>query len=60
LGIIWGYRYFKQKQPKYKLAGLAAIAGTIILLGIITKKTIDTINTVNDQVNNQLENLMMY
>lgn len=57
MGIVWGYKYIKSNDLKAKIIGWILIVGTIIELVILTKITIETINTVNDQVNKQMMNL---
>ena len=56
-GIVWGVRYLKQPNRASKLVGLTAIAITIILLVVITKYTVDLVNTVNEQVTQQLKSI---
>ena len=58
LGIIWSLKYLKQKELKAKLVGLTMIIITVVELGLIAKTTINLINTVNEQVNSQLNQMM--
>lgn len=56
-GFIWGYHYLKQKDTKSKLIGLTAIVLTLVILVVVVKTTVALVNTVNEQVNSQMENL---
>ena len=57
-GLYWAIRYLKQPDRKSKIAGLVAIAVTLITftyLIIITNKFIKTVNEgVNKQLNSSL------
>ena len=56
LGILWGLRYLRQEKQSTKMVGLIAIALTLISLIVVTRITIDFINTLNNQVNEQIQN----
>lgn len=56
LGIIPGMKYLFQKDSNAKLVGLIAILLTIISSGLTVWYTIGFINTINKQVNSQLNN----
>lgn len=56
MGIIWGFRYIPQKDVRSKIVGFAAMALSILTLVILVQYTVSTINTVQSQVNKQLEN----
>lgn len=60
MGVIWGFKYLKESNPKAKIVGLICIALTIAILVIAVVATIRLINTVNNQVNSQIENLMQF
>ena len=57
MGVVWGIRYLKQKDTKSKITGLIAIIITVIILEIALKITLSLIDTVNKQVNSQLQDL---
>lgn len=57
LGIIWGLRYLKHKDSASKTVGTSLIVLTIIILFIVIKITVDVINTINEQIGSQLQNL---
>ena len=57
LGIIWGIRYLRQPDRASKVVGWAAIAITTIVLLISIKVTVDLVNSVNEQVNKQLQDI---
>lgn len=59
-GIVLGIRYLREPDTGSKIAGILAILVTVILLSVLTIYTIDLMNTVNDQVNSQLQNLQGY
>jgi hypothetical protein len=56
-GIIIGIRYLRGKSVKLKIIGIILILLTILSLLIFVKLTRDLINTVNTQVNNQLQGM---
>jgi hypothetical protein len=60
MGIIWGFKYLKESNPKAKIVGIICIALTIIVLVIVVNVTVKLINTVNDQVNSQMQNIMQF
>lgn len=57
MGIIWGIRFFRKGDSNAKIYGIFLIVLTLIELIVLTKFTIDLVNTINDQVNLQLQNL---
>lgn len=57
LGFIWGFKYLRQPDTKSKLVGLITIVMTIAVLIFIVVSTVKLINTVNEQVNSQLEQM---
>lgn len=57
MGIIWGLRYLRQKDQNSKIVGWVAIALTMVTLLVSIKLTMDFINDVNRQVEEQLENM---
>jgi len=59
-GILVGLRYLRQKENKSKVIGVLAIVLTIISIVVFTKVTLDFINTVNSQVNEQLKGFGEY
>ncbi len=54
-GIFIGIRYLRQKENKSKVVGIIAIVLTILSIVVFTKLTLDLINNVNTEVNNQLQ-----
>ena len=57
MGIIWGFRYLRQKGISAKIVGLMAIFLTLAILVIAIKATVDLVNTVNSQINSQMSNM---
>ena len=55
LGLYWGYLYLRQPDQKSKLVGFLTIAVTIVETVWLTVYTINTINSVQSQVNLQLQ-----
>lgn len=57
MGIIWGIRYLQGSDQKTRTIGLVCIGLTVasILLGVIL--AVQTINTINEQVNQQLQGI---
>lgn len=53
LGIIWGIRYLRQSDVSSKLVGLFTILITIIEIVFLIQTTVYTVNTVNQQINQQ-------
>jgi hypothetical protein len=60
MGLIWGFRYLRQKSAAAKIVGIVSIGLTIIILVVITQLSINLINTVNTQVNKQMENIQQF
>lgn len=58
LGLIWGFAYLRQPTAKSKMVGLTAMVITIAVLVFAVVTTISLVNTVNEQVNSQLEQLV--
>jgi hypothetical protein len=54
-GIIIGIRYLRQKENKAKVVGAIAVILTILSIIVFTKMTMNLINNINTQVNNQLQ-----
>jgi hypothetical protein len=53
-GLIWGYRYLRQSDTTSKLVGLVVIVVTIIETVWLVEVTITTFNTVQQQINQQI------
>ena len=60
MGIIWGFRYVRQKEPVAKMVGAICIILTIIILIIATKLSVDLINKINSQVDSQMQNIQQF
>ena len=56
-GIIIGIRYLRQKDNTSKIIGIISIILTILSILIFIKVTRDLMNTVDTQVNNQLQQM---
>jgi len=55
LGIIWGFRYFRQSDTASKLVGLFAIIITIVEIIWLIQVTATTVDTANRQIYQQLK-----
>ncbi|MDO8515833.1 MAG: zinc ribbon domain-containing protein [bacterium] len=51
LGLWRGYPYLKQPDPKLKAVGIVAVTLTLASLGLLIMFTIQTVNSVNEQLN---------
>jgi len=60
LGIIWAWRYLRQADTKSKIIGFVAVIITIIELIVIAQISVSLVNTVNEQVYQQTQNLLQY
>lgn len=58
LGIIWGIRYLRQDGSNSKIVGTVAIVLTLISLAVTLVFTINLANTVNQQIESQMNALM--
>lgn len=58
LGFLWGYKYLKQPGMKAKMVGLTTMIITVVVLVFIVVSTVKLINTVNEQVNSQLNQMV--
>jgi uncharacterized protein (DUF983 family) len=57
MGFIWGIRYLKSDDNKARFYGFVFIIITIVELILLTIGTIQLINTINQQVNSQMQNI---
>lgn len=56
-GFIWGFRYLRQAGDKQKIVGIVCIVITLLATIFVTIYTINFINTVQDQISDQLKNV---
>jgi hypothetical protein len=56
-GFYWGYRYLRQSDTTSKIVGLITILITLVEIIWLTQTTIAAVNTVNQQVQIQLNGL---
>lgn len=54
MGIVWGFRYLRDDRTSAKIIGMALILGTIIFGMFIAIWTVQTVNTVSTQINDQM------
>lgn len=54
-GILWGSKYLLQKDIKSKIVGLVAILITLIVFALAVKLFFDFTNSLNEQINEQMQ-----
>lgn len=57
LGFWWGFKYLKQDDPVSKRIGVICIAITVVSVLVAARWTMQFMNSVNTQVNQQLQGL---
>lgn len=57
LGLVWGLRYLRQKDTKSKLVGILSIVLTVVVIVVAIQLVLDAVNSFNQQLNSQLQNL---
>lgn len=55
LGLVWGFKYLKQKDPAVKRVGYLAILLTVISLVLTVWLSFKLVNTLNQSFNNQID-----
>jgi hypothetical protein len=56
-GVIWGYKYLREQNPKAKIIGGVIIAISIVAMIYVTLYSINFINTVQEELHRQLQNV---
>ena len=54
LGLWWGFKYLKQKNPDVKRIGYLAVLLTVISLVLTVWLSFNLVNTLNQSFNNQI------
>jgi hypothetical protein len=57
MGIIWGIRFLRSSDPSVKTAGAVSVLLTSAVLIWLTLTSISLVNTINAQVNSQIQNI---
>lgn len=57
MGIFWGLRYLRDGRQKSKIVGIVAMALSVVTFIIAVKFTVNTVNTLNTQVEKQLQGI---
>lgn len=57
IGVIWAVKYLRVSDPKVRIIGWVCIVLTVISVLVATYLIVETIATVNEQVNSQLQGL---
>ncbi len=57
MGIFWGLRYLREESQKSKIAGIVAMALSIITFIVAVQYTVNLVNTINSQVGKQLQGI---
>ncbi len=60
MGIIWGFKYLREKNQTSKIIGIICVILTFIVIIVGIQATITLANTISDQVNKQSESLMQF
>ena len=55
MGILWGLKYLKQPDQKYRIVGIVAIALTVVVILWAVNYTMNIYTSVTKQLNTQLE-----
>ncbi len=57
MGIIWGMRYLREKEEKSKIVGVIAMLLSVVTLIVAIQYTVNFANTINSQVDKQLQGI---
>jgi hypothetical protein len=57
LGLFWGWQYLRQRDSTSKIVGYLVIAVTVVELVWLTQTTITAINTANQTINQQFQQM---
>ena len=57
MGIVWGLKYLRQEDQKSKIVGIVAMSLSVMTLIIATQYVMSAVNSINGQVNKQLQGI---
>ncbi len=57
MGIFWGLRYLRVDNGRSKIVGIIAMALSVVTLILVTRYTVNLVNTLNTQVEKQLQGI---
>jgi len=57
MGIFWGLRYLREESQKSKIVGIIAMTLSVVTLILVTRYTVNLVNTLNTQVEKQLQGI---
>lgn len=57
IGLWWGYKLFRQNDARNRRIGIVCVAITVISTIVVTYWTMNIFQTVNSQVNQQLQGI---
>lgn len=57
MGIIWGLRYLRENDEKAKIVGIVAMILSVVTMIVAAQYTVSLVNTINNQVGQQLQGI---
>ena len=57
MGIIWGLKYLRQEDQESKIAGIVAMILSVVTIIVVAQYIVNTVNSINTQVGNQLQGI---
>lgn len=57
IGFWWGYKYLKQDDPDSKRIGIVSMVITVVMTLFVVRWTMQFVEGINAQVNQQLQEL---
>lgn len=57
MGIIWGLQYLREKDEKAKIVGIVAMILSVVIIIVVAQYTVSLVNTINNQVGQQLQGI---
>ena len=57
IGIFWGLRYLRDGSQKSKMVGIIAMVLSVVTFIIAVRYTVNLVNTINSQVEKQLQGI---
>ena len=57
MGIFWGLRYLRVDNGRSKIVGIIAMALSVVTFIVAVRYTVNLVNTINSQVEKQLQGI---
>lgn len=57
MGIFWGLRYLRVDNRRSKIVGIIAIVLSVVMIILVARYTVHLVNTINSQVEKQLQGI---